>query len=43
MQVVTTGMRAKGIANMELVDKEEWRRKIKLKAQKDVKTLIFCA
>ena len=27
---VTTGMRDKGINNMELVDREEWRRKIKL-------------
>ena len=31
MQGVTTGMREKGINNMEWVDREEWRRKIKLK------------
>ena len=31
MQEVTTGMREKGINNMELIDREEWRRKIKLK------------
>ena len=30
MQEVTTEMREKGINNMELVDIEEWRRKIKL-------------
>ena len=28
-----------GINNMEWIDKEEWRRKRNLKAQKDVKTL----
>ena len=39
---VTTGMREKGINNMEWLDREEWRRKIKLYAQKDVKTLILC-
>jgi hypothetical protein len=31
MQEVTTGMREKGINNMEWVDREEWRIKIKLK------------
>ena len=31
MQKVTTGMREKGINSMEWIDKEEWRRKIKLK------------
>ena len=30
MQEVTTGVREKGINNMEWVDREEWRRKIKL-------------
>ena len=29
MQEVTTGMREKGIINMEWIDREEWRRKIK--------------
>ena len=29
MQEVTTGMRGKGIDNLEWVDREEWRRKIK--------------
>jgi hypothetical protein len=38
MQEVTTGMKEKGINNLEWVDREEWRRKMKLKllAQKDV-------
>ena len=31
MEEVTTGMREKGINNMEWIDREEWRRKIKLK------------
>ena len=31
MQKVTTGMREKGINNMEWANREEWRRKIKLK------------
>jgi hypothetical protein len=30
MQEVTTGMREEGINNMEWIDREEWRRKIKL-------------
>ena len=30
MEEVTTVMREKGINNMEWVDREEWRRKIKL-------------
>jgi hypothetical protein len=30
MQEVTTGMGEKGINNMKWIDKEEWRRKIKL-------------
>ena len=30
MEEGTTGMREKGINNMEWIDKEEWRRKIKL-------------
>ena len=41
MQEVTTGMKEKGINNMELVDREEWRRKIKLQALKDVQTSIL--
>ena len=31
MQEVTSGMREKGINNMKWVDREEWRRKTKLK------------
>ena len=31
MQEVTRGMRGKGINNMEWVDREKWRRKLKLK------------
>ena len=31
LKEVTTGMRQKGINNMEWVDRGEWRRKIKLK------------
>jgi hypothetical protein len=30
MQKVTAGMREKGIGNMECVDREDWRRKMKL-------------
>ena len=30
MQEVAAGMREKGINNMEWIDREEWRRKIKL-------------
>ena len=30
-------MREKGINNIGWIDREEWRRKIKLQAQKDVK------
>ena len=41
MQEATTGMREKGINSMEWIDRE-WKRKIKLHAQKDVKTLILC-
>ena len=41
MQEVTTGMREKGIKNMEWIDREEWRRKIKLWAQKDVQTSVL--
>ena len=45
MQKVATGMREKGINNLEWVKREEWRRKIKLKlkAQKDVQTSRLCA
>ena len=42
MEEVTTGMREKGINNMKLVYRGKWRREIKLQAQKDVKTSIFC-
>ena len=41
MQEVTTGIKEKGINNMEWIDREEWRRKIKHKAQKQVITLIL--
>ena len=34
MQEVTTGMREKEINNMEWVDREEPRRKVKLKQEK---------
>ena len=33
-----TGMREKGINNKEWIHREEWRREIKLQAQKVVKT-----
>ena len=33
MQEVTTGMREKGVKHLELVDRGEWRIKIKLKLQ----------
>ena len=42
MQEVTTGMKEKRINNMEWVDREEWKRKIKLQAQKDVQRSLFC-
>ena len=42
MQKVTTEMRDKGFNNMEWIDREEWRGKIKLYTQKDVETLILC-
>ena len=44
IQGVTTGMREKGINSMECIEKEGWRRKIKLQlaTQKDVKILILC-
>ena len=41
MQEVTTGMKEKGIYNIKLIDGEDWRRKIKLYAKKDLKTLVF--
>ena len=41
VQEVTTGMREKEINIMEWIDREEWRREIKLCVQKYVKTLIF--
>ena len=40
MQEVTTGMREKGINKMKWIDREEWTRKIKRQAHKNVKTLI---
>ena len=42
MEEVTTGMREKGINNMEWINGEEWRKKIQVEAQKDVKTPILC-
>ena len=42
MQEVTTEMRENGIKNKERASREEWRRKIKLKAQKDVQTYSVC-
>ena len=41
MQEVTTGIKGKGIANIELINREEWRRKMKLLTHKDVKSLIL--
>ena len=42
MWEVETGMREKGINNMEVIDREKWiRMKFKLQAQKDVKSLIL--
>ena len=41
MQDVTTKMREKEIKNMEWIDREEWRNKIKLQAQKCVKTIML--
>jgi hypothetical protein len=39
MQEVTTGMKERGIGDLEWVDREGWRKKINLPyAQKDVKT-----
>ena len=41
MLEVTTGMREKGINNMEWIDRKEWKIKIKLQAHKDAKTFIL--
>ena len=41
MQEVTTEMREKGISNMEWNGRKEGKRKTKLQAQKNAKTLIF--
>ena len=41
MQEVTTDVRGKGINNIEWIDRDEWNRKIKLQAEKDVKTLNY--
>ena len=38
---VTTGLREKGINNIEWICKEEWKRKLTCYAEKDVKTLIL--
>ena len=43
IQEVTTGMREKGIGDLECVDREGWGKKINfLQAQKDVKTSSIC-
>ena len=41
MKEVITRMRDKGINNMEWIEREEWRRKIKFQAQKEVKTSVL--
>jgi hypothetical protein len=41
MQEVRTGMRKKQINNIEWIYRAEWRRKMKLLAQKGVKTLTL--
>ena len=41
MQVVTTGMREKGINNMEWIDREEWRRRLKLKRKAQKNKIII--
>ena len=38
MQEITTEMRENGINNKKWIDREEWSRKIKLYAQRNVKT-----
>ena len=38
MQEVTSKMGERGIDNMEWIGRDEWRRKIKFWAQKDVNT-----
>ena len=35
MQKVTTGAKVKGTINMEWINREEWRRKIKVYAHED--------
>ena len=42
IQEVTTTIREKCINNMEWIDKEEYRTKIKFQTHKYVGTLIFC-
>ena len=42
MMKVTTVMWEKRISNMEWIDREEWRRKLKLYELKFMKTLILC-
>ena len=43
MQEVTTGMRERGIGDMEWIDRKGWRKKINLpKVQIDVKTSTIC-
>ena len=36
MQEIMTGMKTKGLEEEDWNDRDEWRRKIKLEAQKDV-------
>ena len=42
IQEGTTGIRDKGMNNMEWIDGEEWGRNVKLYARKDVKTSKLC-
>ena len=43
MQEVTTGVRQRGIGDLEWIDREGWRKKINLpQAQKNVKTSNIC-
>ena len=42
MQEVTVRMREIGINNIKLIDRKKWSRKLKLKVQKDMKTLVLC-
>ena len=42
MQELTTGKREKEMNNIEWINREEWRRNVKLLTQKDMRTLILC-